>query len=99
MAVQTTILERVTSLAVNALRPFPCTPVWKVRGQLSWLQGGVRELVLGVDDELLKRPKRSIPRADVAELAVQSLTVSKAANRYAPTSLIGQSQLLLCLSC
>lgn len=39
--------------------------------------------MLGVDDELLKRPKRSIPRADVAELAVQSLVVSEAENRYA----------------
>ncbi len=43
----------------------------------------MRELVLGVDDELLKRSKRSIPRADVAELAVQSLIVSEAENRYA----------------
>ena len=46
-------------------------------------QGGVRELVLGVDDVLLKRPKRSIPRADVAELAVQSLSLPEAENRYA----------------
>ena len=37
--------------------------------------------MLGVDDELLKRPKRSIPRADVAELAVQSLTLSEVRNR------------------
>jgi len=38
--------------------------------------------VLGVDDELLKRSKRSIPRADVAELAVQGLSLSQAENRY-----------------
>ena len=38
--------------------------------------------MLGVDDELLKRPKRSIPRADVAELAVQGLSLSQAENRY-----------------
>jgi len=38
--------------------------------------------VLGVDDELLKRSKRSIPRADVAELAVQGLSLLQAENRY-----------------
>ena len=53
------------------------------KGTIS-LQSGVRELILGVDDELLKRPKRSIPRADVAELAVQSLILPEAENRYAP---------------
>ena len=61
----------------------------------SLLQGGVRELVLGVDDELLKRPKRSIPRADVAELAVQSLVLPEAENRYAdlPTKGLAEASL------
>jgi len=35
--------------------------------------GGKRRLVLGVDDELLKREVRNIPREDVAEVCVQSL--------------------------
>lgn len=30
--------------------------------------GGKRQLVLGVDDTLLQREKRSIPRADVAQV-------------------------------
>ena len=45
------------------------------------LQGGKRELVLGLDDQLLKLEKRSIPRADVAELAVQALSTPQAENR------------------
>ena len=45
------------------------------------LQGGRRQLVLGLDDELLKLEKRSIPRADVAELAVQALSTPQAENR------------------
>lgn len=45
------------------------------------MQGGKRELVLGVDDELLKNTSRSIPRADVAELTVQCLTLAEANNR------------------
>ena len=36
-------------------------------------------MVLGVDEELLKRKTRSIPRADVAELAVQTLALPGAA--------------------
>lgn len=45
------------------------------------LQGGKRELVLGLDDQLLKLEKRSIPRADVAELAVQALSTPQAEYR------------------
>ena len=37
--------------------------------------------MLGVDDELLKNSSRSIPRADVAELTVQCLTLAEADNR------------------
>ena len=44
-------------------------------------QGGERELVLGVDDQLLAASPRSIPRADVAELCVQALLVPEARNR------------------
>ncbi|CAM9798633.1 unnamed protein product, partial [Phaeothamnion confervicola] len=43
--------------------------------------GGRRELTVGVDDELLKLPRRSIPRADVAEVCVQSLGLKEAINR------------------
>ena len=46
-------------------------------------QGGQRELALGVDDALLKSKTRRIPRADVAELAVQCLTLEAASNRHA----------------
>lgn len=37
--------------------------------------------MLGVDDELLKSATRRIPRADVAELCVQSLLLPEADNR------------------
>ena len=37
--------------------------------------------MLGLDDALLKRKSRRIPRADVAELAVQCLTLKDADNR------------------
>jgi hypothetical protein len=42
------------------------------------VQGGERELVLGVDDELIskKSPYRGIPRADVAALLVQCLALA-----------------------
>ncbi|GFR50997.1 hypothetical protein Agub_g13323 [Astrephomene gubernaculifera] len=43
--------------------------------------GGARQLVVGVDDSLIKQPVRSIPRADVAELCVQCLTLKAAENR------------------
>jgi hypothetical protein len=33
--------------------------------------GGVRELIVGKDDELLQTDTKSIPRADVAEVCVQ----------------------------
>mmetsp|Transcript_6026 Transcript_6026/g.15426 ORF Transcript_6026/g.15426 Transcript_6026/m.15426 type:complete len:320 (-) Transcript_6026:165-1124(-) len=44
-------------------------------------EGGKRELVLGVNDELLARTSRSIPRADVAELCVQALLSDAAKNK------------------
>lgn len=47
--------------------------------------GGFRQLVLGVDDALLKRKVRNIPRADVAELVVQCLNIPTAINRWAGT--------------
>ena len=40
--------------------------------------------MLGVDDKLLKSTTRRIPRADVAELAVQCLTLPAATNRCGP---------------
>lgn len=44
-------------------------------------QGGQRQVILGVDDQLLARKVRSIPRADVAELCVLSLVTPEAVNR------------------
>lgn len=43
--------------------------------------GGASGIVLDVDDVLLKRKVRSISRADVAELCVQSLRIDAAKNR------------------
>lgn len=43
--------------------------------------GGASGIVLDVDDKLLKRKVRSIARADVAELCVQSLRIDAAKNR------------------
>ncbi|KAK9802549.1 hypothetical protein WJX73_000176 [Symbiochloris irregularis] len=43
--------------------------------------GGEREIIVGVDDELMTRDNRSIPRADVAELCVQCLQLEEASNR------------------
>lgn len=45
---------------------------WLFRaGGLQDREGGVRELLVGKDDELLKTDTRSITRADVAEVCVQ----------------------------
>jgi hypothetical protein len=51
-----------------------------------FLQGGKREIVLGIDDQLLKKAEtegtsRRIPRDDVAALAVAALTTKSADNR------------------
>jgi hypothetical protein len=43
--------------------------------------GGSRKLVLGVDDKLLDRNPRNIPRADVAALAVACIGLPGAAKR------------------
>lgn len=49
------------------------------------VQGGERELVLGIEDKLTTSggPRR-IPREDVAELCVQCLGMPEAMNRYGP---------------
>lgn len=44
-------------------------------------KGGEREILLGVDDQLLKREYKAIPREDVAELCVQCLHMPEAKNR------------------
>ncbi|MCJ1461815.1 hypothetical protein MMC07_000414 [Pseudocyphellaria aurata] len=50
---------------------------------LPWcLKGGEREVLMGVDDELMEGEHRRIPRADVAELAVQSLYLPEASHRF-----------------
>jgi hypothetical protein len=43
--------------------------------------GGSRALVLDVDDKLLERNPRNIPRADVAALAVGCIGLKEAANK------------------
>ena len=43
--------------------------------------GGERQIVLGVNDELLKEEVRNIPRGDVAEVCVQSLDNPDAQDR------------------
>lgn len=61
---------------------------------IDYLQGGQREIVLGVDDQLLARAEsegtsRRIPRDDVAALAVAALFSGAAKNRcaaYTPSS-------------
>jgi uncharacterized protein YbjT (DUF2867 family) len=50
-------------------------------GGLVDAPGGERRLVLGLDDELLKRETRRIPRADVAALAVAAIASPSAKNR------------------
>jgi hypothetical protein len=42
---------------------------------------GARQLLVGVDDTLLKRTSRSIPRADVAALAIGCIGLKQALNR------------------
>ncbi|KAG1657167.1 hypothetical protein FOA52_012282 [Chlamydomonas sp. UWO 241] len=50
-------------------------------GGLKDDEGGARQLLLGVDDTLLERKERSIPREDVAELCVQCLALPEASKR------------------
>lgn len=44
---------------------------WIRPGGLLDTEGGLRELLVGKDDELLKTETKTIPRADVAEVCVQ----------------------------
>lgn len=41
-------------------------------------EGGIRELLVGKDDELLETETRTIARADVAEVCVQALQLEEA---------------------
>lgn len=43
--------------------------------------GGAKQLVLGVDDQLLQNNPRNIPRSDVAALAVGCIGLKEAMNR------------------
>ncbi|XP_074577961.1 uncharacterized protein At2g37660, chloroplastic-like [Curcuma longa] len=47
-------------------------------GGLQDKDGGLRELLVGKDDELLKTQTRTIARADVAEVCVQALQFEEA---------------------
>lgn len=49
-------------------------------GGLLNKDGGKRELLVGMDDELLKGDRRSVPRADVARVVVECLTAPEASN-------------------
>lgn len=61
-------------------------------------QGGEREVLMGVDDELMEGENRRIPRADVAELAVQSLYLPEASNRCLSTRAAPATAYMACLS-
>lgn len=50
-------------------------------GGLQDKEGGVRELVVGNDDELLSTDTKAITRSDVAELCVQALLHEEARNK------------------
>ena len=50
-------------------------------GGLQDKPGGVRELLVGKDDELLKTQTRTVSRADVAETAIQALLIEEAKNK------------------
>jgi len=50
-------------------------------GGLKDTPGGKRELIVNVDDKILDGKSRSVPRADVAEMVVQCLTMDAAKNR------------------
>lgn len=50
-------------------------------GGLLDKEGGLRQIIFGVDDKLLTEKTRSIPRADVAEVCVQSLFKNGGLNR------------------
>ncbi|GMP85486.1 hypothetical protein CsSME_00038618 [Camellia sinensis var. sinensis] len=47
-------------------------------GGLQDKDGGVRELLVGKDDELLQTETRTIARADVAEVCIQALQFEEA---------------------
>lgn len=47
-------------------------------GGLQDKDGGIRELLIGKDDELLKTETRTIARADVAETCIQALSFEEA---------------------
>ncbi|KAL3536409.1 hypothetical protein ACH5RR_004870 [Cinchona calisaya] len=47
-------------------------------GGLQDKEGGLRELLIGKDDELLQLETRTIPRADVAEVSIQALQFEEA---------------------
>lgn len=47
-------------------------------GGLLDKEGGLRELIIGKDDELLQTDTKTIPRADVAEVCIQALQFEEA---------------------
>ncbi|VYS65608.1 unnamed protein product [Arabidopsis thaliana] len=58
------------------------TPYTIIRaGGLLDKEGGVRELLVGKDDELLQTDTKTVPRADVAEVCIQALLFEEAKNK------------------
>ncbi|XP_047958117.1 uncharacterized protein At2g37660, chloroplastic-like [Salvia hispanica] len=51
---------------------------YSLPGGLQDKEGGLRELLVGKDDELLSTDTKTIPRADVAEVCLQSLKFEEA---------------------
>ncbi|KAM7510557.1 hypothetical protein LguiB_009432 [Lonicera macranthoides] len=47
-------------------------------GGLQDKEGGIRELIVGKDDEILKTEMRTIVRVDVAEVCIQALQFKEA---------------------
>ncbi|XP_019448537.1 PREDICTED: uncharacterized protein At2g37660, chloroplastic-like [Lupinus angustifolius] len=47
-------------------------------GGLLDKDGGLRELLIGKDDDLLQTDTKTIPRADVAEVSIQALNIEEA---------------------
>ncbi|GKD39302.1 hypothetical protein Tco_1259509 [Tanacetum coccineum] len=41
-------------------------------------EGGIRELLIGKDDELLQTETKTVARADVAEVCIQALKIEEA---------------------
>lgn len=73
----TKLLRSCTILNVNVSTTFPSSSHYfgGTAGGLQDKEGGLRELLVGKDDELLSTDTKTIPRADVAEVCLQVITL------------------------